>query len=331
MRPATSVRLAHGYGTGGVRPRYGCVQGTVKGPSNTRATRTATRPEVSEHGHRLADMAGRRLSQRMGGVGPDGPYEGVPGHMRHALTHWFDGQIRGGPQGYRGHEVTIRDLASFMRMDVEPGWNADVLARAIIAAAEADDDFFLDLVDGVLQRRGNQYNGQALRQVLDTAGSVWTVAEDYHSLIRVVSDDAQATYDIATSVADEITTEMREAWTNAFGRDGDPSDAWDHAIKALEDLLITVVVPNQTKPNLGHVVGQLRNQGSAWKLVLPGKDQDHDVAPLVGMLDLVWPNHDRHGGPTPKRTPSEPEARAVVTLAATIVQWHREGWVVQQR
>lgn len=49
------------------------------------------------------------------------------------------------------------------------------------------------------------------------------------------------------------------------------------------------------------------------------------------MLRLMWPNHDRHGGTTPKRTPSEQEARAVVTLAAAIVQWHREGWVVQRR
>jgi hypothetical protein len=31
------------------------------------------------------------------------------------------------------------------------------------------------------------------------------------------------------------------------------------------------------------------------------------------------------------RTASVAEARAVVTLAATIVQWHREAWVVQRR
>ncbi|MGV9827899.1 hypothetical protein [Gordonia sp. NPDC003429] len=80
-------------------------------------------------------------------------------------------------------------------------------------------------------------------------------------------------------------------------------------------MLIPSVVPNQAKPNLGHVVGQLRNQGNQWKLVLPGKAQDHDVSPLVGMLDVIWPNHDRHGGVSSKRQPSEEEARAVVTLA----------------
>ena len=146
-----------------------------------------------------------------------------------------------------------------------------------------------------------------------------------------MTDEAQATFDAATSVADDITTEMKEAWANAFGHNGDPSDAWDHAIKAMEDVLVPVVLPNQQNATLGSALGHLRSQGNLWKMVLPGKDQSHDVAPLVAMLELIWPNHDRHGGTAPKRTPSEQEARAVVTQAATIVQWHRDGWVLQRR
>lgn len=146
-----------------------------------------------------------------------------------------------------------------------------------------------------------------------------------------MSDETQATYDLATSAADEITTQMKEAWANAFGRNGDPSDAWDHAIKAMEKLFIPLIVPNQNNANLGHVIGQLRNQGGLYKLVLPGKNDDNDVTPLVGMLNGLWPNIDRHEGTDPTRPPTPEEARAVVTLAATIVQWHRDGWVVQRR
>jgi hypothetical protein len=96
-------------------------------------------------------------------------------------------------------------------------------------------------------------------------------------------------------------------------------------------VLVPVVVPNKAKATLSDVLGQLRSQGNLWKMLLPGKDQSHDVAPLVAMLELIWPNHDRHGGNTPKRTPSPEEARAVVTQTAAIVQWHRDGWVVQKR
>ena len=45
-------------------------------------------------------------------------------------------------------------------------------------------------------------------------------------------------------------------------------------------------------------------------MCLPGHDLSEDVVPLVSMLRLT---------------------RAVVTLAATIVLWHREGWAVQRR
>lgn len=277
-------------------------------------------------------MAGRRLSQRTGKVAPDGPYEGVPPHLTHALVHWFDGLINSGPGGYFSNERSIREIASFLRLPLKPNVDAHDIAGFLIAKASVDEAFFLDLVDGMLQLHGTEMRANRLANLLDTAGSVWTTADDYKSLIRVVSDEAQATYEAVTSVADEAATELKEAWANAFGRNGDPSDAWDHAIKAIEDVLIPLIVPNQSKPNLGHVVGQLRNQGQLWKLTLPGKDLDHDVAPLVGMLNIIWPNHDRHGGgQTTKRTPSEQEARAVVTLAATLIQWHRDGGIVEPR
>ncbi|MGW6377068.1 hypothetical protein ACWFRB_13495 [Rhodococcus sp. NPDC055112] len=190
------------------------------------------------------------------------------------------------------------------------------------------------MVDATLSLVGSWSNNHgALRALLASAGSVWTVGADGESLVRAVSNEALATYESAVTGDDEAAKELREAWAHAFGRNGNPSDAWDHAIKAVEDTLIPVVVPRKAKANLGDVVGALGSPQSAgkWQMVLPGHDVSHDVAPLVAMLRLMWPNHDRHGGVTPKRPPSEAEARAVVTLAATIVQWHRQGWAVQKR
>jgi hypothetical protein len=274
----------------------------------------------------------QRLSQRIAGAEPDGPFEGVPAHLHHGLVHWWDGVVDTGPGGVFTNEGRIRELAAFLRIGVNQNLNAAELARGLLANAQRDEEFFLDLVDATLDIfRPPSHVVDALRRLLDVSGSVWTVTSDNQELVLVVSDEAQATFDAATSVADDINTEMKEAWGNAFGRNGDPSDAWDHAIKAMEALFIPLVIPNKAKPNLGGVIGELRNQGHVWKIVLPGKDQNHDVAPLVGMLDGIWPNVDRHAGSGTTRPPTAEEARAVVTLAATIVQWHRDSWVVQRR
>jgi hypothetical protein len=58
--------------------------------------------------------------------------------------------------------------------------------------------------------------------------------------------------------------------------------------------LIPVVVPNNSKATLSNVIGELGGQqDTQWKMILPGNDQSHDVSPLVAMLRLMWPNHDR--------------------------------------
>jgi hypothetical protein len=205
------------------------------------------------------------------------------------------------------------------------------LMKALIQDATADEELFLDLIDGALHVFGSRGNLYAkLSAALAAGASAWTVGDDHVSLVRVVNEQTQATFDAATSTQDEVSVELREAWANAFGLNGNASDAWDHAIKAVEDVLIPVVCPNKTKANLGGVMGDLDNQGHVWRFCLPGSDLSQDVAPFVSMLRLLWPNPDRHGGGV-KRAPSLQEARAVVTLAATIVQWHREGWAVQRR
>lgn len=83
---------------------------------------------------------------------------------------------------------------------------------------------------------------------------------------------------------------------------------------------------------MGHVIGARDRRGHLWRLGLPGADAGQSVAPLVAMLRLMWPNPDRHGGsPEHHRVPTIEEARSVVHLAVTIVQWGREGMIVSNR
>jgi hypothetical protein len=93
------------------------------------------------------------------------------------------------------------------------------------------------------------------------------------------------------TVQDLTSAELAEAWARAYGRNPDPSDAWDHAIKAVETVLISVVVPEVNKATLGRVIERLVDKKKPpFRLLLTGNDGSHSVEPLVGMLRLMWPN-----------------------------------------
>jgi hypothetical protein len=87
----------------------------------------------------------------------------------------------------------------------------------------------------------------------------------------------------------------------AYDRHQDASDAWDPAIKAVKAVLIDVVVPKKTNPNLDHVLGHLQRQGNLFKgcnsktegrLQRSSIDQDAraDNGPIPTARDLVLCN-----------------------------------------
>ncbi|GIJ06210.1 hypothetical protein Sya03_55620 [Spirilliplanes yamanashiensis] len=164
--------------------------------------------------------------------------------------------------------------------------------------------------------------------------SVWQATAT--GLVRRVEAATQAALEWTTMTADAASAELKEAWEKATSREGDPSDAWDHAIKAVEAVLIPIVVPTQVGPHLGHVLGQLDRHGQLWEPGLrynqtkpPDSSPRSPVEALVGVLRLIYPNPDRHVGPG-HRTPTAAEARVVVQLAMTVVQWAREGLIVKR-
>jgi hypothetical protein len=169
---------------------------------------------------------------------------------------------------------------------------------------------------------------QEVERILAVGRSAWTATED--GLVHRADPTAQAAFEQATATPGSASTELQEAWEKAHARNGNPGDAWDHAIKAVEAVLIPVVVPNKAKPNLGDVIGQLRGQPHLWKLGIRGQNRDHEIEPLVAMLTLLWPDPNRHGSPTPEQPATPEEGRALVNLATTIVQWAREGLILRR-
>lgn len=152
------------------------------------------------------------------------------------------------------------------------------------------------------------------------------VRPDHKGLQERVPATTHEAVTSALTAADRAADQLSQAWAAAYGRTTDASDAWDHAIKAVEAVLNPLCIPNDQAPTLGKTIRHLRDAKAKWQLNVGGEDGVGPIDPLLAMLDVVWVNPDRHeGGGEHTRTPSLAEARAVVQLAVTIVQWGRTG------
>lgn len=268
-----------------------------------------------------------RLSRRA--LGPDGPYEGVPQHLHAPIAYWFQGLA-----GYRSRhgmrEHRLRDLAMRLRLGVPRDLDAADLMHQLLSRCEQNDELYLDLIDASLDIWSDMKPHEELASLLDHGGSVWKVDASGTGLVRRVTSEMQEAFNAASQPADLTSDHLTQAWSLAFGRSANASDAWDHAIKSIETILCPLVEPQRAKPTLGTTLATLEQQKAKWMGVLPGKGLDHPVEEIIGMLRLIWPNPDRHGA-GPGRIPTIQEGQAAVVLTASLIQWQRLAFIVKRR
>lgn len=256
------------------------------------------------------------LSVRTGVREDSGPFEGVPPHMLQPVHGWLSYAL-----GSRNDRV--QTLANAVRVPLPINY-ADYLFRAYWARIEGSEESILDTVDALLKMAPDVYEGfekwaEKLENILLAGGSVWTVNTDLDGLERRVAQTSSDAFQQAVAPGDDAAEELSTAWALAYGRNPDPSDAWDHAIKAVEATLIPIVVPNKAKATLGDVAGVLKSTPSSWSFGLPGAPGHENGAALEALIRHIWPNPDRHGGGSNTRVPSQTEAESVVQIAVLLV------------
>ncbi len=178
---------------------------------------------------------------------------------------------------------------------------------------------FFEILDMALHL-SHGHLSDSLKSYLDLGGSVWTVTPDGLSLQRRVTAAEQDAYMAAVTPLDEASNQLKQAWRAAYGRDPDPSDAWDHSIKAVETLLWYLVIPNNSKATLGLIISALQAKPEKWTFRL-GRG---GVEAFTSVLCLIWPNPDRHGSGDSRR-PTVEESETVVQTAVAVVGWLRKG------
>lgn len=268
-------------------------------------------------------MAWQPLSVRTGTKPSSALLEGLPDHLLYPVGQWL--RVEFGWKDTTGMRTEIMSaLVGALRITVHESYETGGISDQIFSAIERDDDLYLDALDYILhQTRGKR--GGTLKEILESGGSAWTVNSQGVGLEKRVSVVAKNAMESATASSDTFSKEIQEAWEQAFGRTPDPSDAWDHAIKAVEEVLIPIVLPKVPKPNLGGVAGELEASSAKWRLELASSGKNNSVDTLSNMLRLIWPNPDRHGGGQTRRTPSQNEAECAVHLAIAIIELCRNG------
>jgi len=199
--------------------------------------------------------------------------------------------------------------------------------RQLIAAGFANQDVMLDILDAALDVLKSKSSAASLGAILEQGGSAWTVRADDRGLERRVDPATVSAYMAASAPSDAASVELQEAWNKAYGRNPDASDTWDHAIKAIETVLVPIVEPNNSKATLGNVLGDLKASPTKLSLKLATSSQTvTNIETLEAMLRLIWPNPDRHGGASgATRKPDLDEAQAILQIAITVVQLVRSG------
>lgn len=275
----------------------------------------------------------QRFSVRLGLSSPvdDGPYEGVPAHLRAPLQAWVETQF----DGYHDLDDSLADLICVRLRYIQ-----DSRRTAVDQLASSDDLVLLDVVDEVLALRTEiEREGDAdgaLEFWLSEGGSAYKVADDGTGLEwRVdptVAAATKATVEAASNEpsAGSASEHLDLAWRAAYGLHPDSVRAYSEAIKAVEAAAHAVVQPNHKRATLGTMLGEIGNARSKFSTAIVAAPSGDPIAVVEAMMRALWDGQtSRHG----KQTPTSPEtveaARAGVHLAATLVQWFVSGTVTR--
>jgi hypothetical protein len=268
------------------------------------------------------------VRQREGRQALDGPYEGVPEYLRRPLSRWLENVYTVTPDMLAPgmDEAGLERLAALLRIDLR-GTDGYGMLSGILGWIDDDDERLLDVIHYTLQIPTRMpKRGDELEILLAYGGSMWTATG--MGLQRRVDATAMEAFGAVTAVPDSASDHLARAWAGAYGRNAHPASAWHHSIKALEASLREVVCPNDPTATLSQVIDEVKT--GQWKLEVRGQARDYTIDPLVQMLELVWPDPNRHASPTPEPPATKDEACAVVQLAVAIVQWGRDGQIVKK-
>lgn len=236
------------------------------------------------------------------------------------FASYFDAEL------LRRAERECRFASGFRGISIDDGLEA---VQVVVALGRVEH---LRLIDFLVRiARGDQAR---LDDILLESGSAWKVGtrDGHQGLERRVPLGVHQAAEGTIASSGQAGQRLSEAWHAAFGISPNPSHAYALAVRAVEDASVPLVVPRQAGATLGHVIGQLRNDGD-WSLPLTREDTAAPTAETVlRMCQALWKgHHDRHGGdPAAPQAVDQSEAETATLLAVPLVHWFMSGAIARR-
>lgn len=273
------------------------------------------------------------------------PYrEGVREHIRQQALNWVLDRIN--ERSFTPHTPLV---VAHLGM---PETLSRTLNSRVMDHCESSDEGFLDVLDYILHTRTTEHRSlsgysvprrdtdlqvQGLTRLLDAGRSCWKVAwteepagdltttRRRYRIKRRVTEGAEQEYLQARSIGGKAGDKLTEAWHAAYGCEEDAEQCWKASVAAVEAALQPVVSPKSPGAGLGAMRMDIKAAPQKWECDLPvwGDEKITPVEAFRNVLSRVTYENGRHGGDS--RVAEMREARAVLMVAVTIVEWLRDG------
>lgn len=222
------------------------------------------------------------------------------------------------------HPEIVHFLRLELRVDITPSPYGSSVVQELV-----ERDLIWDAVDYILGlSHVVSCRPDDLELTLRLGGSAWAVGtlDGEKALVRRVAEGVQDAAEEAFKV-EKAGPELAKAWSALYGRNPDPGQAYQLAVKAVEHVAIPVVDPNNAKASLGTVASRLFQQED-WHLPMTKEHPEVSSREVVkDMCRVLWDGHAGRHGADAYGDVSQEDAEVAVGLAVTLVHWFSRGLV----
>ena len=191
-------------------------------------------------------------------------------------------------------------------------------------ALTKDRTLLLDAIDVAL-RWADDTDAGILEHFLVKARSEYCVGHDENGDYEIQLRQPQEMTALIETEANQprrAAEHLRNAWSKCFGRNPDPKGACREAVEAIEVAAKPVVIPNDPLATLGKMCSAIRLKPEKW---VTDSEFDGSVETILGMMEMVWKGHLRHGDESVPSEVSQEAAEMTVQTAVLLVSWFRSG------